>query len=103
MSTFGPSFEERIDGAPVRKQVERVRDRMLAAAILGEWLTVEELCWRLERLWKVQFPETSVSSDLRHLRKREFGFYDVRRRRREGTRISEYRIFAREPQGSLFQ
>lgn len=100
--TFGPVFTERADGVAIRAQIERVRNKLLSAAMRGRWLTVEEICKDLERDWGFRFPQTSVDADLRHLRKPQFGSYNVIRRGREGTRISEYRIFVRASQANLF-
>lgn len=58
-------------------QLEVVRGVMLLAAQFGSWMTLEELAR------KTRFPETSISAQLRHLRKEKHGAYQVEKRRRE--------------------
>lgn len=50
---------------------------MLLAAQYDSWMTLEELAR------KTRFPETSISAQLRHLRKAKHGAYRVDKRRRE--------------------
>jgi len=40
MSTFGPAYEERVDGTRVRTQMEEVKDFMLSGP---HWWTLEEI------------------------------------------------------------
>lgn len=82
MSTFGPSYDEKLDGARLRKQHERIRQFMSD----GRWRTLNEIANFLG------YPEPSVSAQLRHLRKKEFGSYVVDRRRRGTTGLWEYRV-----------
>lgn len=93
MSTFGPSFDEARDGERLYEQMARVLKYMLDAARKGHWLTVEQIAAGLEWQYGCKFPDTSVSAQLRHLRKDRFGAWDVRRRWREDLHISEYRIY----------
>ena len=58
-------------------QLEVVRQVMLLAAQYESWMTLEELAR------KTKFPETSISAQLRHLRKAEHGAFVVEKRRRE--------------------
>jgi biotin operon repressor len=67
--------EENAARAPT--QLEVVRQVMLLAAQHDSWMTLEELGR------KTKFPETSISAQLRHLRKVEHGAFQVEKRRRE--------------------
>ena len=58
-------------------QREKLRDVLLMAARLDLWMTLKELAA------KTRYPEASISAQLRHLRKPEFGGYVVEKRRRE--------------------
>jgi len=79
----------------VPTQLEVLRGVMLVAAQYESWMTLEELAR------KTQFPEASISAQLRHLRKERHGGYHVEKRRREwqealrtntNKRVWEYRI-----------
>ena len=86
--TYGPAYDARIDGARVSRQMESIRDYMLHA----DWRTLAEIEVALEH------PQASISAQLRHLRKRKFGGYDVDKRRRQPEGAEwEYRV--REPFG----
>lgn len=87
--THGPAYSEKLDGKRLTRQRDRVLFLMLGRA---SWLTLREMCEMLERAHGCNFPESSVSADLRHLRKAQFGGYDVQKRRRgEGSQgIWEY-------------
>lgn len=56
----------------------------------GVWRSVDEIH---EQTGK-RFPHNSLQAQLRNLRKPSFGSHDVRRRRREGTNLTEYRLEA---------
>ena len=83
MSTFGPAYVETVDGTRICNQLRRVK----AAVLNGNW-------WSLTELSEVTGdPESSISAQLRHLRKPRFGGYDVQKRRRvEGGGTWEYRL-----------
>ncbi len=95
---FGPAYEARLDGARLRTQLAVIREVMLSAAESGPegsgWYTLRELA----RV--TGYGEASISAQLRHLRKPQFGGYVVekRRRRGEGLRagVWEYRMRLRE-------
>jgi hypothetical protein len=53
-----------------------VREALLSAAKYDQWMTLGELA----RM--THYPEASISAQLRHLRKPEFGGYVVEKRRR---------------------
>ena len=92
MSTFGPAYEEAKDGKRIKKQHEVIRDFMLENT---NWFTLAELHSLL------QYPEASISAQLRHLRKEKFGSYKVDKRRRTvGT--WEYHIEKPKPVDTLF-
>ena len=97
MSTFGPSYDERVDGARVRRQMEDIRDYMVYLSNYSEpfaWRTLAEISKALD------YPEASVSAQLRHLRKERFGAYQVdKRRRTSGT--WEYRVLPPPPPGQI--
>jgi hypothetical protein len=59
------------------------------AAGYEQWVTLAELSW------KTKFPPASISAQLRHLRKAEYGGWVVEKRRREwvnGDVVWEYRL-----------
>lgn len=74
------------DQGRLKKQLEAIKSLMLD----GEWRTVTEV------FEITGFPETSISSQFRHLRKPEYGAYRVERRRRKDAAgkagVSEYRV-----------
>ena len=83
MRTFGPAYDERLDGKRIARQMDQIRNFMLGS----EWLTLNEIAAA------TGYPEASVSAQLRHLRKPRFGEYEVEKRRRTvGT--WEYRVRA---------
>jgi hypothetical protein len=83
MSTFGPTYDEAKDGRRIKKQHEVIRDFLLNNQ---NWFTLSELHALL------QYPEASISAQLRHLRKVRFGSYIVEKQRRtNGT--WEYKLF----------
>ena len=80
-STYGPAYDKEKDGERLEKQQESIRDFMLNSG----WKTLAEIESALD------FPQASISAQLRHLRKERFGNYQVAKQRRtEGT--WEYRV-----------
>ena len=83
---------------PAPTQREILRDVMLAAGKYGAWMTLRELS-RLTR-----YGETSISAQLRHLRKARCGGYMVEKRVRRPEVVSseehfvvwEYRLTPRK-------
>src|SRR5579864_4988484 len=71
----GPGYDKRLDGARLNRQRERIRDWMLAR---NDWKTLAEIRLALD------YPESSISAQLRHLRKMRFGSHRVWKRRRNG-------------------
>jgi len=81
--TFGPAYEPKLDAKRLANQHKRVREFMLE----GGWWTLAEIAHTLE------YPEASISAQLRHLRKPEFGGYKVEKRRRNSEGGTwEYRV-----------
>jgi hypothetical protein len=87
MSTFGPSFDDRLDGSRLMDQMKRILNLMLAMSKEDKWVTLEDIEMVLD------YPQASISAQLRHLRKARFGGYQVLKRRVFGH--WEYQI--REP------
>lgn len=85
-ATYVPKHDrERLTG-----QIERVFDAVKA----GDWLTLDEIQQRIERVTGQRDPHASISAQLRHLRKPKFGGYTVEKRHR-GDRahgLYEYRL-----------
>jgi len=63
----------------LRSQREIIRDVMLSAAGCETWLTLGEL------RAVTRYGEASISAQLRHLRKMEYGGYEIVKRQREGV------------------
>ena len=59
-------------------QLEVVRQLMCQAAQYDAWMTLAELAR------KTEFPEASISAQLRHFRKEEHGSWEVMKRKRVG-------------------
>jgi hypothetical protein len=64
-----------------RRQRDVLCDVMLSARQCETWLTLDEL----SKL--THYPPASISAQLRHLRKPEYGAYAVEKRQREAGRI----------------
>jgi hypothetical protein len=89
-TAWGPAFNEVLDGARLRTQMEVIRDFMLGAG----WKTLGEI------EAEVGYPQASVSAQLRHLRRDWAGSYEVlKRRRTNGT--WEYSVLPPEPKGQM--
>lgn len=87
MSTYGPAYDEHIDGPRVEKQHEAIRDLMLD----GAWRSLSEIAALSG------YPEASISAQLRHLRKERFGSYVVEKRRRGETPGGTWEYSVRPP------
>ena len=85
----GPDYVPKLDRARLTGQLERIYGVMQD----GQWRTLRELAVA------ARAPESSVSAQLRHLRKERFGSYVVEKRRREplDAGIFEYRVLSPEP------
>jgi len=69
------------DARRLRSQREIIRDVMVSAADCETWLTLGEL------RALTRYGEASISAQLRHLRKAEYGGYEVVKRHRDGGRL----------------
>ena len=77
-------------GRRLRSQRDIVRDVLLAASGYDAWVTLEEL-----RIL-TKFNAASISAQMRHLRKPEYGGFRINKRVREHqgrANLWEYRIF----------
>lgn len=77
----GATTASPLAGASRRRQRDVLCDVMLSASQCDAWLTLEEL----SKL--THYPPASISAQLRHLRKQEFGGYEVEKRQRLSGRI----------------
>lgn len=80
--TFGPAYDIKQDGARLDLQRDRIKGVMLGFSIRNRWITLSEIQDTLEASYEKRFPEASISAQLRHLRKAEFGGYVLEKRRR---------------------
>lgn len=76
MSTFGPAYDKTIDEPRLSTQREAILQYVRAMTCSGAWLTLREISE------DTGYPEASVSAQLRHLRKPQFGGWRVEKRRR---------------------
>lgn len=99
MSTFGKSYDERIDKKRLSKQMDVIKNYMIYHGRQGFWRTLQEISAVLV------YPESSVSAQLRHFRKLQFGGFIVNKRRRNGKGTWEYQVLEpkeEETQTDLF-
>ncbi len=86
MSTYGNSYDPKIDQPRLGNQLAAIRHYMLGVG----WRTLSEIEQALG------YPQASISSQLRHLKKKRFGKYLLEKRRRKpGGSVWEYLV--REP------
>ncbi len=90
-STFGPAYDESLDGERIKTQMLRVRDYMLQNGSVGPWRTLGAIKEGLEHQYRCRFPESSISAQLRSLKKDQFGGYTLEKRRVLGG-LWEYRL-----------
>lgn len=64
-----------------RRQRDVLCDVMLSASQCDTWLTLDEIAML------THYPPASISAQLRHLRKQEFGGYEVEKQKRVSGRI----------------
>ncbi len=73
-----------------RSQREVILDLLRSAAQRDAWLTLDEMAR------ETRFPPASISAQLRHLRKPQYGSWTIKRRQREWTTrfqiVWEYQI-----------
>jgi hypothetical protein len=65
----------------LRTQRDVLRDVMLSANECGAWLTLAELAAM------TRYPAASISAQLRHLKKPQFGNYELEKRMRDGSDV----------------
>lgn len=75
-STLGPDYDIQLDGKRLRTQLEVLTDFMLFCRDINAWVSLAEI----EE--QTGIPQSSASSQLRHLRKKAFGSHTVDKRRR---------------------
>jgi hypothetical protein len=79
--TLRAAMVSRFARAGRRRQRDVLCDVMLSASQCDTWLTLDELA----KL--THYPPASISAQLRHLRKLEFGGYEMEKRQRISGRI----------------
>jgi len=82
-NTFGPAYNESIDGPRIARQMDIIRDYMLDSG----WRTLAEI----EEA--TRYPQASISAQIRHLRKPRFGGHIVNKQRRGNSGLWEYMVF----------
>lgn len=92
MKFSGHDYRRDLDEARLTEQIGRVLDAMLRAALMERWLTVAEIGKEINLPGRPFAPETSISAQIRNLRKPANGHYIIDGRRRSGTSIYEYRL-----------
>ena len=90
--SYGPAYDDRLDGPRLQRQHEQIRDWMLAH---GHWKTLAEIREALG------YSDASISAQPRHLRKPQFGSYRVEKRGRNGKGTWEYRVLRQEKSAAL--
>lgn len=91
MSTFGPTYDKSKDEPRLTDQRNRICNFMLDYG----WKTLSQISATLG------YPEASVSAQLRHLRKAEFGAYRVNKRRVTEGGLWEYQVLPPIPSGQM--
>ena len=76
MNTFGPTYDKATDGERLATQMETILQYVRGMTLGGSWLTLKEIAR------DTGFPEASISAQLRHLRKPQFGSWRVEKQRR---------------------
>jgi hypothetical protein len=92
-SFSGAGYEPQLDRARLTLQVERIRRYMFGV----EWRTLREIKTALEDIHApAVFPESSISAQIRNLKKRPYSCRPLKRRRAgvrgPGAGIWEYRL-----------
>jgi len=79
----GKHFDAEKDQARLTAQMKGIYKVLQGAKV---WMTVAEI------EGETDYPQPSISAQLRNMRKAKFGSLDVRGRYRQGTRIFEYKL-----------
>lgn len=93
MSTYGPTYSAQHDQGRLASQMETIRTFMLRS----QWVTLGEI----ERA--TGYGQSSISAQLRHLKKAQFGGYILEKQSR-GERyrgLWEYRLLAPKQVGAV--
>lgn len=83
------------DTPRLAQQIQRVLDVLQRGRHVQEcrpWLTVSEIGAIINYGEYPYAPATSISAQIRNLRKEKHGWYIIDERYREGTRVAEYRL-----------
>lgn len=83
---------EKTQGPRCKRQRDVIREVMLSAGECDTWLTLDELA----KLTK--FPTASISAQLRHLRKPQYGSFELEKRQREVNEVGR-----RAPAGPVWE
>lgn len=87
----GAEYDDARDGERLLTQVDRVR----GIAIDGKWRTLRRLCEELRKTYpRTDFPETSISAQLRNLKK--IGYRLNKRNILKRGYLCEYQLLAPE-------
>src|SRR5438445_274211 len=78
---MGRTGRRAAQGSLRRRQRDVLCDVMLSARECETWLTLDELAKM------THYPPASISAQLRHLRKAEFGVYEVEKRQRAAGKV----------------
>lgn len=92
----GSHYNPSTDKKPLASQMERVRVALNA----GGWKTVDEIQGYIKMFYDAHDPATSISAQIRNLRKEKNGGYKIITRARAGhNRLYEFCI---KPRNTLF-
>jgi hypothetical protein len=90
----GAGYVPRLDRRRLSLQIERIRSYML---VVGEWRTLREIEGALEQTYAPAFfPESSISAQLRNLKKPPYSCQLLKRRRAGAHGLWEYRLLPPE-------
>ena len=78
----GPEYIPALDHKRLSTQNDKIRDLMLD----GKWRTLDEIEFALN------YPQASISSQLRHLKKSRFGGFTLKKQRRTLAGLWEYQL-----------
>lgn len=78
----GSDYIPKLDHGRLTKQMLTIKDLMID----GKWRTLQEIEYVTE------FPQASISAQLRHLRKQRFGSFTVNKQRRKLSGLFEYQL-----------
>jgi len=92
MNFDGPAYEAEKDYERLSGQIRVVLEVLKQSSLSARWLTVEQIRRRCLLEHDEQFPEPSISAQIRNLRKSRFGSWNISGRYRKGVRIYEYKI-----------